>query len=73
MPYPLLADTDGKLCEAFGVLYEREIDGEKKLSIARSTFIVDTGGVIRKVWPKVTLAGHAEDVLIALMELRQQR
>jgi peroxiredoxin Q/BCP len=66
----LLADTDGALCNAFGVLYERDVDGEKKVSIQRSTFLADSRGIIRKVWPKVSVAGHAEDVLIALMELQ---
>jgi len=66
----LLADSEEKLCNAFGVIYERDVDGEKKRSVQRSTFLADAAGVIRKVWPKVSLPGHAEDVLIALLERR---
>lgn len=66
----MLADTDSKLCNAFGVLVEKEIEGNKVMGIQRSTFLADPKGVIRKVWPKVSVAGHAEAVLAALMELQ---
>lgn len=55
MPFTLLADTDGKLCDAFGVPHEKYPQ--------RSTFLFDAGGTICKVWPKVDVKGHALDVL----------
>ena len=58
IPFPLLADTDAKLCDAFGVPHEKYPQ--------RSTFLIDSDGTIRKVWPKVKVEGHALDVLAAL-------
>lgn len=69
LPFPLLADTDEKLCKAFGVLVEREHEGKKFMGVQRSTFLIDPTGVIRKVWPKVDVIGHAAEVLASLLEL----
>jgi thioredoxin-dependent peroxiredoxin len=69
LPFPLLADTDEKLCKAFGVLVEREHEGKKFMAVQRSTFLIDPTGVIRKVWPKVDVIGHAAEVLASLLEL----
>jgi peroxiredoxin Q/BCP len=54
LPYPLLADIDSKLYDAFGVGRQR------------STFLIDAAGVIARVWPKVAVNGHAEEVLAAV-------
>ena len=59
----LLADVEGQLCEAYGVWQEKEKNGEKKMGIVRSTFIVDGGGVIRYAEYGVTPKGHAEKIL----------
>jgi len=59
----LLADVEGQLCEAYGVWQEKEKNGEKKMGIVRSTFIVDSGGVIRHAQYGVTPKGHAEQIL----------
>jgi peroxiredoxin Q/BCP len=59
----LLADVDGKMCEAFGVWQEKEKNGVKKMGIVRSTFIIDTEGVVRHAIYNVTPKGHAEDIL----------
>ena len=70
MQFPILADTQEKLCNAYGTLVEREReDGTKYLGIQRSTFLIDSGGVIRKVWPKVSVPSHAAEVLAAIREL----
>lgn len=69
LPFSLLADTDEKLCKAFGVLVEKEVEGRTVMGVQRSTFLVDPQGVIRKVWPKVSVPNHARDVLAALEEL----
>ena len=59
----LLADTDGEACEAYGVWQEKEVRGEKRMGIVRSTFIVDKQGVIRHAIYDVKPKGHAREVL----------
>jgi len=68
--FPILADTDEKMCKAYGTLVERTADdGTKSIGLQRSTFLVDPNGVIRHVWPKVAVAGHAAEVLDVLHSL----
>jgi thioredoxin-dependent peroxiredoxin len=69
LQFPLLADTDEKLCNAFGTLVEREHEGKKFMGVQRSTFLIDPAGIIQKVWPKVDVIGHAADVLASLVQL----
>ncbi len=59
----LLADVDGVMCEAFDVWREKEKNGEKKMGIVRSTFIIDKQGVVRHALYDVKPKGHAQDVL----------
>ena len=59
----LLADTDGKLCEAFGVWQEKEKNGIKKMGIVRSTFVINKQGVLEKVEYGVNAEGHAQAIL----------
>jgi len=59
----LLADVEGQLCEAYGVWQEKEKNGEKKMGIVRSTFIVDTTGTVRHALYGVTPKGHADQIL----------
>ena len=59
----LLADVEGQLCDAYGVWQEKEKNGEKKMGILRSTFIVDLEGRIRHAIYDVKPKGHAERVL----------
>ena len=66
LPFRLLADVDSKLCDAFGVIVEKNMYGKMTKGIARSTFLIDTSGKVLKVWPKVTVDGHAEEVYEAL-------
>jgi peroxiredoxin Q/BCP len=71
LPFPLLADTDEKLCNAYGTLVERVADdGTKSIGLQRSTFLIDPQGVIRHVWPKVSVPTHVADVLATLNSLR---
>ena len=67
--FPLLADTDGKLCEAYGVWQEKVLYGRKSMGIVRSTFLIDAQGKIAAVWPKVRVEGHVAEVLEALAKL----
>jgi len=66
IPFELLADTESKLCDAFGVIVEKNMYGKKSKGIARSTFLIDGEGKIVKVWPKVNVDEHADDVLASL-------
>ena len=59
----LLADTSGKLCESYGVWQEKEKNGEKKMGIVRSTFIINKEGMLIDVEYGVTAEGHASNVL----------
>jgi peroxiredoxin Q/BCP len=65
-PYPLLADVDHTVSEAYGVWTEKSMYGKKYFGIARTTFLIDKDGKIAKIFPKVKPAGHAEEVLQAL-------
>jgi peroxiredoxin Q/BCP len=66
IPFALLADTESKLCDAFGVIVEKTMYGKKRLGVQRSTFLIDGKGKIVKVWPKVSVDEHAEEVLSSL-------
>ncbi len=59
----LLSDSEGEVCRQYGVLQEKEKDGQKRLCLARSTFIIDKLGVVRHVLPDVNPKGHAHEVL----------
>lgn len=59
----LLADTEGEICNAYGVWQEKEKNGVKSMGIVRSTFIIDKAGVIRHAIYGVTAKGHAAEVL----------
>ncbi|MGH7714455.1 MAG: peroxiredoxin [Vulcanimicrobiaceae bacterium] len=65
LPFHLLADVDSKICDAFGVIVEKNMNGKKSMGIQRSTFLINRGKVVR-VWPKVTVEGHAAEVLSSL-------
>jgi len=62
LPFTLLSDTDGKVCEKYGALVD--VDGKKKFQ--RSTFVIGKDGKIKKIFPKVSVDGHTDEVLAAL-------
>lgn len=70
--FPLLADTEHKLAEKYGAWREKNMYGKKSMGIQRSTFLIDAGGVVRKVWKKVSVDGHDAQVLEALKGLRPE-
>jgi peroxiredoxin Q/BCP len=65
VPFALLADVKSEICDAFGVIVEKNMYGKKSLGIQRSTFLIQDGKVT-KVWPKVKVEGHAAEVLSSL-------
>jgi peroxiredoxin Q/BCP len=66
LPYPLLADTDKKVCESYGVIQEKSMYGKKYMGIARMTFIIGPTGRIQHIYEKVKAEGHADEVLAYL-------
>ena len=60
---PLLADIDQEVCNAYGVIHEKEKDGEIKKGIQRSTFVIDPQGMLRYVEYGVAAKGHATAML----------
>ena len=65
----LLSDEDGSACEAFGTWVEKAMYGRKYMGIERATFLIDRDGAVKRVWRKVKVPGHAEEVLEAAREL----
>lgn len=66
---PLASDADGSVCEAFGTWIEKSMYGRKYMGIDRATFLVDRDGVVKRVWRKVKVPGHVEEVLEAARDL----
>ena len=64
--FPLLSDTDGRVTEAYGVWQEKNLYGRKSMGIVRTTFLIDEKGRIARIWPKVKVEGHTDEVLAAL-------
>ena len=69
LPFPLLADTDEKVCKLFDVIKQKSLYGRKYLGVERSTFLLDGAGVSMQEWRKVKVPGHAEEVLEAAQRL----
>jgi len=63
------ADFENNICEQFGVWVEKSMYGKKYMGIQRSTFLCDEKGTIKKVWEKVKVPGHADEVLQAVKDL----
>ena len=69
LPFTLISDEDGSICESFGVWVEKSMYGKKYMGIERATYLIDKTGTIREVWRKVKVAGHVEEVLAAVKAL----
>lgn len=65
----LASDENGAAVQSYGVWVEKTLYGRKYMGIERSTFLIDGRGVIRKIWRKVKVSGHAEEVLAAAKSL----
>jgi peroxiredoxin Q/BCP len=63
LPFALLSDADHRVAEMYGAWGEKSMYGKKYMGIIRSTFIIDEQGVIIKVFPKVTVKGHVQEIL----------
>ena len=69
LPFQLVSDEDGAICEAYGVWVEKQNYGRTYMGIERATFLIDTSGRIRRIWRKVKVRGHAAAVLEAARAL----
>jgi len=65
----LLSDEDGAVCEAYGVWVEKSMYGRKYMGIERATFLIGRDGLLKQIWRKVKVTGHAEDVLQAVRDM----
>ncbi len=65
----LISDEDGGLCSDYGVWVEKSMYGRTYMGIERATFLIDRHGRVKRVWRKVKVPGHAEDVLDAARAL----
>jgi peroxiredoxin Q/BCP len=68
--FPLLSDADNRVTRLYGVYKKKSLYGREFMGIERTTFVIDRAGVIRKVFPKVKVAGHADAVVEAVKALR---
>ena len=67
----LVSDAEGDICERYGVWGEKKMYGKTFMGITRATFLIDGQGNIARIWPKVSVKGHAEEVLAAVHEMQQ--
>ncbi len=63
LPFALLADTEGEVCEAYGVWQEKSLYGRKFMGIVRATFVISPAGKIVHVFSKVKVKGHVDEIL----------
>jgi len=69
LPFTLASDAEGDVCERYGVWKEKSMYGKTYMGIERTTVLIDREGVVRQVWRKVKVPGHAEAVLEAVKSL----
>lgn len=67
--FPLLSDVEARVAQAYGVWKEKNMYGKKYMGIARTTFVIDKAGIIRKIYPKVKVDQHADEVLAFIKEI----
>ena len=67
--FPLLADLDHKIAEKYGAWREKNMYGKKSMGIQRSTYLIDANGKVAKLWKRVKVDGHDQQVIDAIGEL----
>ncbi len=68
LPFTLLADSEHKAAELYGVWKEKNLYGRKSMGVERTTFVINPDGVIKKIFPKVKVEGHIEEVLAVIQQ-----
>ncbi|MFL5359167.1 thioredoxin-dependent thiol peroxidase [Archangium sp.] len=66
LPFPLLVDPGNQVAGSYGVWGEKSLYGRTFLGITRATFLIDTEGKVARVWPKVKVDGHVQEILATL-------
>jgi peroxiredoxin Q/BCP len=69
LPFPLVSDEEGDVCEAYGTWVEKSMYGRKYMGIDRSTFLIDGNGKIAAIWRKVKVKDHVKEVEKAIKAL----
>jgi peroxiredoxin Q/BCP len=69
LPFALLSDVDKKVAKAYGAFGEKILYGKKTQGMIRSTFVIDSEGVVRKIFSKVKVDGHVDRVIEALADV----
>lgn len=69
LTFPLGSDEDGAVCEAYGTWIEKSMYGRKYMGIDRATFLIAADGTIARIWRKVKVPGHVDEVLAAAKAL----
>lgn len=69
LPFVLLSDSDAKVSIEYGVYKEKNMYGKKKMGIERSTFVIDRKGIVKKIFRKVKVDGHVDEILKVLEEI----
>ena len=69
LPFTLIADSDKKVVQKYGIWQEKKLYGKTFMGIVRTTFIIDKTGTIQKIFPKVKVKNHVEEVLSELKKL----
>ena len=72
LPFPLLVDENHAMSEKYGAYREKNLYGKKSMGIQRSTYLIDSAGKVVKVWKRVRVDGHDQQVLDALASLAEQ-
>jgi peroxiredoxin Q/BCP len=66
LKFPLASDEESDVCERYGVWVQKSMYGRKYMGIERTTFLIDEAGNIEKIWPKVKVDGHTDEVMAHL-------
>jgi len=69
LPFPLLVDQKRTVCEKYGVWREKNMYGKKSMGIQRSTYLIDADGKVAKVWKRVKVDGHDQQLIDAVIAL----
>lgn len=64
--FPLISDESKEICSAYGVWVEKSMYGRKYMGVERTTFVINEEGIILKIFPKVKVKGHVDEVLASL-------
>lgn len=72
LQFPLASDEEGDVCERYGVWVEKSMYGKTYMGIERTSFLIDENGKIAKIWPKVKVAGHTDEVMAAIKALNKK-